>query len=165
MIFPHKINSVLKGQCHARPWGDAEMDWTLTIDRTCVSHFSDQLFNCYKILTVCYSLLPISLRAAGQQCHPPPPFMSTTPASKVLHPPPPPTTCLTHPPLSPTCHGQCTHTAHLLCCCCSPHPIILSYCCSLHSIRMRTATTVQYLGAYCNSRTQQVADCNIRMSN
>ena len=33
--------------------GLGEMDWTLTIDRTCVLHFSNQLFNCYKILTVC----------------------------------------------------------------------------------------------------------------
>ena len=29
------------------------MDWTLTIDRTWVLHFPDQLFNCYNILTVC----------------------------------------------------------------------------------------------------------------
>ena len=28
------------------------MDWTLTIDRTWVLHFSDQLFNCYNLLTV-----------------------------------------------------------------------------------------------------------------
>ena len=29
------------------------MDWTLNIDRIWVLHFSDQLFNCYNILTVC----------------------------------------------------------------------------------------------------------------
>ena len=29
------------------------MDWTLTIDRTWVLHFPDQLFNCYNFLTVC----------------------------------------------------------------------------------------------------------------
>ena len=29
------------------------MDWTLTIDRTWLLHFPDQLFKCHNILTVC----------------------------------------------------------------------------------------------------------------
>ena len=34
-------------------WGLGEIDWTQTIDRTRVLHFSDRLFKCYNILTVC----------------------------------------------------------------------------------------------------------------
>ena len=34
-------------------WGLGEMDWTQTIDRTRVLHFSDRLFKCYNILAVC----------------------------------------------------------------------------------------------------------------
>ena len=40
-------------------WGLGEMDWTLTIDRTWVLHFSDQLFNCYNFLTVHCLVKPV----------------------------------------------------------------------------------------------------------
>ena len=34
-------------------WGLGKMVWSLIIDRTWVLHFSDQLFNCHNIWTVC----------------------------------------------------------------------------------------------------------------
>ena len=40
------------------------MDWTLTIDRTWVLHFSDQLFSSYNILTVCRLEVKLSATAA-----------------------------------------------------------------------------------------------------
>ena len=38
-------------------------------------------------------------------------------------------------------------------------------CCTQHIIRVQIATTAQYLGAHCNNRTQQAADCIVRTLN
>ena len=121
-------------------WG--EMDWTLTIDSNWFSHFPDQLFNCYNLLTVCRLYVKpvgwLSATAAFRRLL----FNAVVAVRCLLCPvvaigclivcglptscaPPPPTTssCLIHPLPLLLAMAQChTHTAHLLCCCCSPHP-------------------------------------------
>ena len=50
------IDTLLKGTVAREKllnWGLGKRVWTLIIDCTWVLHFSDQLFNCHNILTVC----------------------------------------------------------------------------------------------------------------
>ena len=160
-------------------WGLGVMDWTLTIDRTWFLHFSDQLFNCHNIWTVyCLDVKPVwSLSETDALCwlivhagvavtcllvcelqtssaaHPPSPsFPQPLQARHCI--PSPQTTCMTPPPPA-------------------VRTLILSYCCSLHSIGvqtatvtklnitwiscfLRTATTAQYYCADCNNTTVSV---------
>ena len=84
-------------------WGLGEMDWTLTIDRTWVLHFPDQLFNCYNCLAVCrLEVKPVW-------------SLSETVALRWL---------IWHPVVAVSCL-MCAVVALstlILCCCCSPHP-------------------------------------------
>ena len=161
-------NVVLKGTVSREKllnWGLGEMDWTLTIDRTWVLHFTDQLFNCYNFLTVCRldvkpvlwfpaidafcrlimhavfavrCLLVCGLQASNAT---PPPCPQPLQARHCI-PLPPTTTCLIHPPSRWPWHSAYTHTAHLLCCLGSPLPNTV--------LLLQSA---QYYGADCNNRT------------
>ena len=109
-------------------WGLGEMDWTQTIDRTRVLHFSDQLFSSYKILTVCrLEVKPVW-------------WLSETVALRRL-----------------IVHAVVALSSLIVCCCCSPHTNcavvavrtpILCCCCSTHTNTVRTATF------HCYSRNQ-----------
>ena len=141
------------------------MDLTLTIDRTWVLHFPDQLFNCYNISTVSHldvkpvwslsetaafrrlimhavvalsCLLVCGLQASSAT----PPSLSTIPAGSCRQgaaSTPPPTACLTHPPSHLPWHSAHTHTLHIYCAVDAIRTLILSYCCSPHSISVRIA--------------------------
>ena len=109
--------------------------------KTCLLTFSNSSVPQVNCACCCSSQLASSVRAAGQRCRPPSPFLSTTPAGKALHPPPSTTfSYLTHsPPPFPLAMAQCTYT-HAYCALVAVRTLILSCCCSPHSIRLRTAT-------------------------
>ena len=124
-----------------------KMDWTLTIDRTWVLHFPDQLFNRFNFLTVCRSLDVKPVR-----------WLSGTVVLRTQH---------LHDVVSVSsllCPVVAVRTL-ILCCCCGPHPntvriatvncyrrkqlihVIFSVqycCCSPHPNTVQTATIGQY---------------------
>ena len=139
------------------------MDSTLTIDRTWVLHFSDQLFNCYNLLTVSHLevkpdwslsataafrrliLCPVDavscLLVSGLQTSSATPSPSTAPALLALPPSPPqPMHYLPCPPPQPL---------HYL-------PSVVSYCCFPHGISVLLLHSAQYWGAESNNRTLNI---------
>ena len=108
----------LKGQCHEKDCSAEALAGTVALCRLIV--LSVVAVSCLKVC-----------RLQASSAAPPT-------AGKALHPPP--TTCLNHPPPLPLVMAQCTCTLHTYCAIVAVHTLILSYCCSPHSIRVRTAT-------------------------
>ena len=83
-------------------WGLGKMVWTLIIDHNWVLHFSDQLFNCHNIWTVCcLHVKPVW-------------SLSGTVALRWLN-------CACWCCSQVTASALLLQSAHFLCCCCSPH--------------------------------------------
>ena len=109
----------LKGQCHEKDCSAEALAGTVALCRLIV--LSVVAVSCLKVCRLQAS------SAAPPHCR----QGTASPTNNLPESPPPPL---------PLVMAQCTCTLHTYCAIVAVHTLILSYCCSPHSIRVRTAT-------------------------